>query len=673
MVTIAKSQPRASEFGAAWEARLRELGAEIFRRRTKLSLLEWSEKYRKWPDDSPYRADATPHVREILNAYSDPAVEEITIVKPTQSGLTEGFALNAVGYHVDEDPRDLLIIIPSVDEAEKWSKKKLQPMIDATPRIQGKLEDGSRKASNTILEKSYPGGSVGIVGSNSGRGFRMVTIGVAIGDDVEGWDATAGRGPDSEGDQVTLIRRRTDRVPDRKLAWISTPRLAGGRIHRLYNEMEGRGQYHVPCPHCGEMQVLRWGGSDTPFGIKWEQKKVSPDYDPEPGEVVRNGIAHLPDTAYYLCEASGCVIGEEHKPAMEARGEYLDEDLRPIRRPGVRSLGFWLRGALTITLPGSEWPRLVREFLKVKDNTEALRAFFNLVLAEFWEDKGEAPEWERIYERRENYPLGTCPEGVVFLTAGVDVQQDRLEAAVWGWGNDKESWLVDYLVIEGSPTDQRTWDPLTELLASSYPASQGMELPIARLAVDTGYEQESVISWARRVGDRRVMLVKGDHWKNWTVIVGTPKKSETSWKGKRYGLLLWSVGGALIKQETYGFLRLDAPLDDEAYPPGWIHLPMVDVELCKQLVAEELVTRTDARGFARRDWEKKRPRNEFLDNRVYARAAAEQVGLARMVGDEDAAEKPTPKTQQKPERPRPPTRGGRGGGWLDNRKRGGWL
>ncbi|HSH45104.1 MAG TPA: terminase gpA endonuclease subunit, partial [Longimicrobiales bacterium] len=213
-------------------------------------------------------------------------------------------------------------------------------------------------------------------------------------------------------------------------------------------------------------------------------------------------------------------------------------------------------------------------------------------------------------------------------------------------------------------------DAFTDLLGRTFPAPRGRELPIARFAVDTGHEDVAVIDWARRVGDRRVMLIKGDHWKNWKVIVGTPKKSETSFRGKRYGLLLWPVGGALIKQETYGFLRLDTPLDGEPYPPGFIHLPKVDDEVCKQMVAEDLVTKEGKGRFPVREWEKNRNRNEALDCRVYARAAAEQMGLGRMVAEAESPVKPK-KTTTKPTRNDTPRRGG--GGWLDNRRRGGWL
>lgn len=665
----------APEFGYAWPRRLAELGREIFRPLPRTTPLEWAVTHRRWPDGSPYQVEQSPHVRQVLELYANPAVEEITIVKPAQSGLTEGLIVNAIGFHMDVDPRGILVVIPSVDEAEKWSKKKLQPMIDSTERLRGKLEEGARKSSNTILEKTFPGGSVGIVGSNSGKGFRMVTVGTVFGDDVDGWEATAGKGDQSEGDQVTLIRRRTDRTPDRKLVWVSTPTRKGSRISSLFREMERRGIFHVPCPECGEMQVLRWGDPGSPYGLKWESETVEPGYQPQPGEVLRGNRVHRPDTAYYVCEVNGCHIEEKDKVAMEAAGEFLTKEKEPVWVPGVHRVGLWLRGSLTITLPGAEWPRLIREFLQVLDKPTKLQGFMNTVMAEEWEERGEAPEWERLYERRESYPIGICPEGVEFLTVGADVQDNRIEAFVWGWGYGKESWMIDHQVIPGDPFDPETWPEVTALLHKTYPTVAGGSLPIARFAIDTGFAQEAVIGWAYRAADRRVMLVKGDHWKNWRVIVGAPSRTEVTWKGKKTGLQLWPVGGALIKQETYGFLRLPAPLDGQPYPPGWIHIPQVDEEIIKQLVAEDLVTRTDKKGFSVREWVKNRHRNEALDCRVYARAAAEQMGLSRMVSQAEEADAPPPQQTSPTSRAREGERTRRnGGGWLDtNRRRGGWL
>lgn len=639
--------------------RIHAAALSTIRRDRRLSLAEWAEERRKWPDGSPYRYDLVPHVREIVAAYEDPGVEEITVMKVTQSGATQGVIVNAIGYHIDQDPRDILLVIPAIAEAQKWSKKILQPTIDATPAIKGKLETGSRKRSDTMLEKTWGGGSLGIVGSNSARGFRMVTTGVVFGDDVDGWDATAGKGAGSEGDQVTLIRRRTDRIPDRKLVWISTPTRNGARISRLYDEMERRGEWHVPCPECGAMQVL-----SRKEGLRWESQDVGPDYEPQPGEVLRGATVHRPESSWYECQENGCRIEEESKRWMEERGQYLADDGEPVRQPGVRKVGFWLHGSLSLTLPGSEWPRQIREFLAVKDYPDKLQAFMNTVDGELWEARGDAPEWKRLYERREEWPIGTCPEGVLMLTAGSDVQQNRIEVSVWGWGVGKESWLVDHRVIGGHPFDPETWVQVTALLAETWPQLDGRgDLPLARFAIDTGGFRDAVVEWAVRIRDPRIMLVKGDAAKqNWTAIIGSPSKSDVLLNGKPTGLLLWMVGGALVKQETYGFLNLDAPVDGESFPPGYVHLPQVDDEVVKSLVGEDLVTKEDRRGFTKREWVKNRRRNEVLDMRVYARAAAEQMGISRLPRFRE--EGPTKEAQRRP-KPKDDPRQSKRGRWID--------
>ncbi|MFW6085223.1 MAG: phage terminase large subunit family protein, partial [Gemmatimonadota bacterium] len=596
----------------------------MFAERERLGLAEWAERRRRWPNRGLYDYDVVPHLRAVVDAYEDPAIEEITVVKPSQTGFTEGLIVNALGYHIDCEPHDVMVVQPTLSQAEKFSKGKLHKFFEANPRIAGRIS-----ASDTLVEKAYPGGKISLVGARSARAFRMDTIGRVFGDDVDGWDATAGQGASDEGDQVTLIRRRTDRIEDRKLVWISTPTRNGTRIIRLYEQMDRRGEFHVPCPHCGTMQVLEWGR------LAWESEEVEPGYQKQPGEVLRGSTVHRPDTAHYIC-VNDCRIEESDKRWMEEHGDYLAEDGEPVRQDGVRTVGFWLRGALTITLPGSEWPRLIREFLDVKDHPDALRGFVNLVLGEEFDELGDAPEWERIYERREGWPVGLCPEGVEFLTAGADVQDDRIEVSVWGWAPNKESWWVDHRIVAGDPSQRETWDDVTEILHASWPTESGGALPIARFGIDTGHDQASVVDWARRVGDRRVMLIKGDPWKNWRVMVGTPSRSDTNFIGKKYGLQLWTIGGALIKQETYGFLRLPMPRDGEPFPPGYIHIPKVDEELVKQLVAEDLVTSTDRRGFTKREWVKRRHRNEALDCRVYARAAAEQLGLSRMAALEAA-------------------------------------
>jgi phage terminase large subunit GpA-like protein len=259
------------------------------------------------------------------------------------------------------------------------------------------------------------------------------------------------------------------------------------------------------------------------------------------------------------------------------------------------------------------------------------------VLGETWADTGEAPDWRRIADRREEYRRGTVPAGGLFLTAGADVQRDRIEVDIWAWGRGLESWLIDRITIEGGPERAATWAALSELLAGTWMHAHGMPLTLARLAIDTGYEAAAVYAWARSQGFGHVLPVKGVDGFDRSAPVSGPTWVEASEGAKkiRRGARLWRVSVAVFKSETYRFLRLDRPTEDEAaqgvaHPPGYIHLPAgIDTEWCKQLVAEQLMTVKTKRGFSRLEWQKMRERNEALDCRVYARAAAWVAGADR--------------------------------------------
>src|SRR5690606_8301339 len=188
-------------------------------------------------------------------------------------------------------------------------------------------------------------------------------------------------------------------------------------------------------------------------------------------------------------------------------------------------------------------------------------------------------------------------------------------------------WLIEHRVIDGDPYRKETFEPLTAMLAETWQGEHVFQL--AGLAIDSGYATNAVLGWARDVADPRVMVIKGDHHMNWSAMLGAPKKSDRLVDGRPVGVMVWPVGGALIKQETYGFLRLPVPLDGERYPAGYIRLPKAAAGVCKQLTAEDLVTRTDSHGLPKQEWAKNRDRNEALDCRVYARAVAEKLGMSR--------------------------------------------
>ena len=281
---------------------------------------------------------------------------------------------------------------------------------------------------------------------------------------------------------------------------------------------------------------------------------------------------------------------------------------------------------------------MVRAFLSARSGgDEAMKTFVNTSLGETWVETGDAPDWRRLAGLKEEWPSGTVPAGGLFLTARADVQKDRIEVDVWAWGRGLKSWLIDHVVIEGGPGSDACWQELGRLLGRTWVHANGVALPIKRLAIDTGFETSAVYAWARQVGFAQVAPVKGVEGFNRAAPVSGPTYVDATIGGKRLrrGARLWTVATSTFKAETYRFLRQDRPTVEEtttdaAFAPGTIHLPgWTDSEWLKQLVAEQLVTVRNKRGFAKLEWQKLRERNEALDCRVYARAAAWITGADR--------------------------------------------
>jgi phage terminase large subunit GpA-like protein len=420
---------------------------------------------------------------------------------------------------------------------------------------------------------------------------------------------------DEEGDPVTLAEARSLTFAHRrKVLLVSTPTIRGlSRIEREYEASDQR-RFFVPCPHCDAMQWLKFER------LRWEKGR--------------------PETAEYHCEGCERPIAEHHKTRMLERGEWR----ATTTAADPTTVGYHL-SALYSPVGWLSWQRIARANEAARGSDEAMRAFRNTILGETWVETGEAPDWQRLADRRESWTPGTVPERGLFLTAGADVQKDRIEVDVWAWGRGLESWLVDHLVLEGGPGDPACWQQLTDLLGRTWTHASGQPMALARLAIDTGYETSAVYAWARSVGFAQVAPVKGVEGFTRTSPVTGPTYVDATVAGKRLrrGARLWTVATSTFKAETYRFLRQGeaepsprwgdaSPPNADAHrcPPGTIHLPdWADGEWLKQLTAEQLVTVKGKRGFARLEWQKLRERNEALDSRVYARAAAWIAGADR--------------------------------------------
>ncbi len=574
-----------------------------------LTVSEWADQHRilsprASAEPGRYRTDRTPYLRAIMDALSPshPA-RRVVVMKSAQVGFTES-GNNWIGYVIHHAPGPMLAVQPTVELAKRFSRQRIDPLIAESPALRDRVRPArSRDAGNTVLSKEFPAGLLVITGANSAVGLRSMPARYLFLDEVDAYPPSA----DEEGDPVALAEARTRTFSWRsKILLGSTPTIQGiSRIEREY-EVSDQRRYFVPCPICGHRQWLRFER------LRWEKGK--------------------PESARYLCEACDGAIEEHHKTAMLAAGEWRATG--QAQDPGT--IGFHI-SALYSPVGWMSWADIARMWEGAQATDEAKRSFKNSVLGETWAETGEAPDWQRLYERREPWQIGTVPSGGLFLTAGADVQKDRIEVSVWAWGRGLESWLVDHIVIDGGPEHAETWEKLSALLSRTWPHPSGLALSLAKLGIDTGYEAPAVYAWARRAGHAQVAAVKGVEGFNRAAPVAGPSFVDVTEGGRKLkrGARLWTVAVSTFKSETYRFLRLTRPTEEERAegakdPAGYIHLPNgMEAEWVKQLVAEQLVTVKTKRGFQRLEWQKLRERNEVLDCRVYARAAAWIAGADR--------------------------------------------
>ncbi len=300
--------------------------------------------------------------------------------------------------------------------------------------------------------------------------------------------------------------------------------------------------------------------------------------------------------------------------------------------PFLGHASFFLWSAYSFS-PNASWGQIAAEYVTAeKEGPDQLKTFWNTMLGRTWTTRGDAPEWRRLWDRREHYAAGTVPAGVEFLTAGVDVQGDRLVFEVVGWGKRKESWSIEIGNINGSTAseDSRVWRQLDELLAKEWRSAAGQVFTIRMLGIDTGHNAQIVYAWCRRHTPGPVMAVKGEGTDGTPILASYSEKDVTIGGHKiPGGVQLWPVGVNAAKEELYGWLRLEAPTDPgEPFPSGYCHFPEHGDYWFKELTAEQLVEVRKRSGHLARMWQKLPGRaNEALDIRVYARAAAYRMQM----------------------------------------------
>ena len=531
-----------------------------------------------------------------MDAINDPAVENLVIMSCAQIGKTE-ILLNILGYYIAHDPAPILVLQPTLSMAQAFSKDRLAPMLRDTPILEGKVKDPrARDSDNTTLHKAFDGGHVTLAGSNSPASLASRPIRIVLADEVDRYPHSAG----TEGDPVSLARKRSATFFNRKLVLTSTPTVKGAsRIESAFEQSDKR-YYHVRCCDCEESQVLRWQN------VQWPENR--------------------PDQACYVCEHCGSAWDDTQRLKAIKNGYW------EAKGPFNGTAGFFINGLYSPWTPLSD---AVREFLEAKKLPEQLRVFVNTFLGETWEDAGDQVDSFGLYERRENYG-DTLPEGVVVITAGVDIQDDRIELEIVGFGRDEESWGLEYHTLQGDPTSPTVWADLDSILKQTYEHPSGVELSIRAVAIDSGHHTQQVYNFVKPREGRRIMAIKGVGGEG-KPLLGRPTKNNIA------KVRLYPVGSNTVKELLFSRLKISE------VGAGFCHFPEnYDEEYFRQLTAEKKVTKY-VKGFPRSEFVKTRARNEALDVRCYALSAysalntninkiAERIRLrAEQLKDDDKA------------------------------------
>jgi phage terminase large subunit GpA-like protein len=502
-----------------------------------------------------------------MDACSDPKIREVVVMAGAQLGKSEAI-LNIIGYHIENDPSPILVLQPTVEMAQSFSKDRVaNGLIRSTPCLREKVKDPrSRDSGNTTLHKVFPGGALTLVGANSPAGLASRPIRLVLCDEVDRYPTSAG----SEGDPIQLARKRANTFWNRKIVMVSTPTNKGAsRIEEAFEESDQR-RYYVPCKHCHHEQKMIWQN------VRWQE-----------GD---------PDSAAYACNACGVLWTDSDRRWSIRNGRWVAE----AEFKGIA--GFYINGLYSPWTPLADG---VRDFLSMKKNPEQLRVWTNTYLGESWEDAGEQVDDFSLYERREDFEEAV-PEEVVFITAGVDVQDNRLEASIIGWARDQESYVIDHKVLYGDPSTPQLWTQLDSLVNKTYETYDGRQMAIRATCIDSGgHFTNSVYQYAKKNAGKRIFAIKGVGGEG-KPIAGRPTKNNVA------RCPLFPIGVDTVKDLLFARMRIEEP------GAGYIHFNShLDDEYFRQLTAEKIVTRFH-RGFKKRVFQKVRARNEALDCFVYA-------------------------------------------------------
>lgn len=564
-----------------------------------MTVSEWADENRVLSsanaEPGRWRTQRFPFLREIMDSCSaNSEVSEVIFMKAAQIGGTECLN-NVIGYYIDKEPCSIMMVQPTVEMAKDYSKQRIAPMINECESLKNKIKPAkSRDGNNTILLKEFPGGFLAMSGSNSAAGLRSKPIAILLPDEIDAYPEDV----DGEGDPLNLAKARTRTFRKKKIIAVSTPTIKGAsRIEDAFESTDQR-RYFVPCPHCGHKHTLDW---DNFIFDKDETGRRAVD-------------------AYMVCPKCGCKIDESFKTVMLESGEWrptVPENIMPYKR------GYHL-SALYSPLGFLSWLEIANLWIEAQSDTRKLKTFVNTVLGQTWEEEGEKIDESDLEKRRHHYDA-ELPDGVLILTASVDVQDDRLECEIVGWGEGKESWGIYYKQFHGDLSELESsdssrpspWQQLDVFLQREWKFADGGGLLISGCCVDSGgHFTQEVYKFTKKREHRRIYAVKGRGG------LGVPFLSKLSRNNKQKAAL-FHVGVDGGKETIFSRLKISHE------GPGYCHFPTnkdagYDAMYFKGLLSEKKETKF-IKGKRHYYWKKlsQSIKNEPLDLRNYGMAALE--------------------------------------------------
>ncbi|MBF0448701.1 MAG: phage terminase large subunit family protein [Magnetococcales bacterium] len=575
-------------------------GLRAFYKPPPLSLSKWAEENFYLSKESSYVEQswkAFPYQVGILDCISNDDIEELDFIKSARVGYTK-IILAAIAYFASHKRRNQAIWQPVDGDAIEFVKTELSPMIRDIQALRDVAPWYGKKSSHdTLDQKMFTGSALFIRGGKSAKNYRRISVDVVYLDELDAFDKDV----DGEGRPDKLAKKRNEGSVYKKFISGSTPKIKDNSlIEKRADQAKIFLRFYVPCPKCGILDHLKWGGKDVPYGVKWK------DNDPE--------------TAYYLCKHCGDTFDQSEYLEIANQGRWQSKEgvwlgLDGLFRtkegelaPTPHSVAFHI---WTIYSELTEWSQIAREFIEIKGDRPSLKTFVNTTLGESWkETESDRLEHTKLYERREHYQA-QVPDGVLYLTVGIDTQDDRFEIQVDGWGIGEERWGIDFERLYGDPSRQEIWDQLAKVIRRQYTNKDGVIFNISLACQDHGgsYSDE-VNAFSKAMGLRFLVPVKG---------LSTYGNPVATWPRERNvkGVYLTGIGTDTAKDLLYQRLKITKP------GPGYWHWPVSDAfdeTYFKQLTAEECVAKWIKGGW-RHIWDSFQRRNEAWDCSVYSLAA----------------------------------------------------